>query len=115
MAPPGDHLQDLLLDTRRPGRFGQWDLDVGASLIVGVHAGFNPVEMVDFVLGFVGVDIADDDGPKTEADETPTTDHAAPDAGAIIWTPLHEALWKATTGFQKVVCAVFASVLYAPI
>ena len=100
MAPPGDHLEDLAFGTLRPGRFGQWDLDVGASLIVGVHAGVNPVEMVDFVLGFVGIDIADDDDPEAWRAGTPSTDRAALDTKAIIWTPLHEALWEATKDLQ---------------
>jgi hypothetical protein len=38
------------------------DLQVGATfLLVGARVGFNPLEFVDFVLGFVGLDIAGDD------------------------------------------------------
>jgi hypothetical protein len=40
------------------------DLQVGATLLlVSARAGFNPLEFLDFLLGFAGVDIAEDD-PK---------------------------------------------------
>jgi hypothetical protein len=41
------------------------DLQVGATLLlIGGRLGFNPLEFVDFLLGFVGYDIAGDDpGP----------------------------------------------------
>ena len=40
------------------------DLQLGATLLlVGGRVGFNPLEFVDFVLGFVGLDIAGDDPP----------------------------------------------------
>ena len=39
-----------------------WDLEVGVMLVaVGVDIGFNPAELVDFILGLVGIDIARDD------------------------------------------------------
>jgi hypothetical protein len=42
------------------------DLQFGATLgIVGGRVGFNPLEFVDFVLGFAGFDIAGDDPPPT--------------------------------------------------
>lgn len=40
------------------------DLHVGAhALLVGVRVGFNPMEMVDFLLGLAGLDVAGDDPP----------------------------------------------------
>lgn len=39
-----------------------WNLEVGVmALAVGVEAGVNPAELLDFVLGFLGIDIARDD------------------------------------------------------
>ena len=41
------------------------DLEVGASvLVVSFRLGANPLEMVDFILDFVGLDIAKDDARK---------------------------------------------------
>lgn len=41
---------------------GATDFEVGATaLIMTVRAGANPLELVDFLLGFVGLDIAGDD------------------------------------------------------
>ena len=37
------------------------------ALILGARAGFNPLEFVDFLLGFGGIDLADDDPPAEEA------------------------------------------------
>lgn len=38
-------------------------VEVGvAPLFVALHVGFNPAEFVDFVLGFVGIDVFGDDG-----------------------------------------------------
>jgi len=38
-------------------------VEVGvAPLFVSLHVGFNPAEFVDFVLGFVGIDVFGDDG-----------------------------------------------------
>lgn len=38
------------------------DLEAGASLgVVSIRAGINPLEIVDFIFGFMGVDIAGDD------------------------------------------------------
>jgi hypothetical protein len=40
------------------------DLQLGATLlVVGARVGFNPLEFLDFLLGFVGLDIAGDDEP----------------------------------------------------
>jgi len=49
--------------------FTEWTrFEFGGQVgIVGGRAGFNPIELVDFLLGFVGVDIAGDDpgsGPE---------------------------------------------------
>lgn len=46
------------------------DLQVGATIIcVSAHVGINPLEILDFALGFVGMDIADDD-PKAPEGQT---------------------------------------------
>jgi hypothetical protein len=48
------------------------DLEAGGTILfVSVRAGINPLEIIDFVLGFIGVDIAKDD-PKTKDAEKPT-------------------------------------------
>ena len=50
------------------------NIEVGASLlIVSARVGINPLEIVDYILGFVGIDIAKDD-PKREDKEKPTTE-----------------------------------------
>jgi len=50
------------------------DLEIGGTLLVfSARAGINPLEIVDFVFGFVGIDIANDD-PKKEDKEKPTTE-----------------------------------------
>ncbi len=50
------------------------DLELGASaLLVSARVGINPLEIVDFILGFVGFDIANDD-PKNKGKEKPTTE-----------------------------------------
>ena len=38
-----------------------FDLEVGAMFLVGVRAGVRPGQMLDFALGFVGVDLGSDD------------------------------------------------------
>jgi len=38
-----------------------YNIEVGGCLMLGTHVGFNPIEFVDFLLGFVAVDILDDD------------------------------------------------------
>jgi hypothetical protein len=49
------------------GQVGGWyrsptDIRLGAhAAIVGAHAAIDPIEIVDFVLGFVFIDIRDDD------------------------------------------------------
>lgn len=37
------------------------DVEVGGALLLGARFGFSPGELVDFLLGFVGVDLARDD------------------------------------------------------
>jgi len=41
------------------------DVELGASLGVGLHAGFSPGELLDFLVGFTTLDIAGDDKPLT--------------------------------------------------
>lgn len=49
------------------------DLEVGATLFVAsVRVGVNPLEFIDFLLGFAGIDIAGDD-PKEPDIQEPTT------------------------------------------
>lgn len=36
-------------------------IDVACGALLGVHVGFNPGELVDFLLGWFGIDICDDD------------------------------------------------------
>ncbi|HEY3227288.1 MAG TPA: hypothetical protein VGK61_09885 [Planctomycetota bacterium] len=39
-----------------------WDLEVGVMVLaVGFEVGFNPAELLDFILGIAGIDIAGDD------------------------------------------------------
>jgi hypothetical protein len=38
-----------------------FDIDIGASFLVGVNVGFSPGEFLDFLLGWFGIDIAGDD------------------------------------------------------
>jgi hypothetical protein len=41
---------------------------VGSGAFISQRAGFNPGELVDFILGWAGIDIFNDDGvSKTEA------------------------------------------------
>ena len=47
-----------------PARWTQ--IEVAAGLLVGFRLGFNPGELLDFVLGFFGVDIYDDDIAREE-------------------------------------------------
>lgn len=57
------------------------DLEVGGTLgVVSAKVGINPLEILDFLLGCVGVDIAKDD-PEKEA-ESATGRTAPPSAGA---------------------------------
>jgi hypothetical protein len=61
-------------DYSRPFSFRSLtDFHAGAHFgIVGVRAGFNPLELVDFALGFAGLDIAGDDpNPGAESAAEP--------------------------------------------
>jgi hypothetical protein len=43
-------------------RVHAFDIEVGVfALILGARAGFSPGELLDFILGWVGIDIAEDD------------------------------------------------------
>lgn len=49
------------------------DIEAGATLVfVSIRAGINPLEIIDFLLGFAGIDIAGDD-PKETVTQDPTT------------------------------------------
>jgi hypothetical protein len=50
-------------------RFGDLTrFELGGHLGIGaVRVGVNPLELIDFLLGFAGLDIAGDDGPRTSA------------------------------------------------
>ena len=70
------------------------DLEAGLALgLVGVRAGFNPLEAFDFVLGLFGFDIARDDSHHTdEGDDTNDTGESepnpiAPDGRLHRWPP----------------------------
>jgi len=50
------------------------DLEVGATVLVAsARVGINPLEIVDFALGFVGLDIAGDDPKSPEGQATALT------------------------------------------
>ena len=72
-----------------PARWTQ--IEVAAGLLGGVRLGFNPGELLDFVLGFFGIDIYNDDlahkenKPKSHAETAVTatpTPHAESAEGA---------------------------------
>jgi len=47
------------------------DLSAGVTLgVVSARAGLNPLEIIDFALGFVGLDIGRDDPRTDEQNET---------------------------------------------
>jgi HEAT repeat protein len=54
----GDKLTGRQFDSRWTDWF--W-LEVSARLFIGAKVGFNPAEFLDFLLGWIGLDIADDD------------------------------------------------------
>jgi hypothetical protein len=57
------------------------DLEIGLTMgIVSVRVGVNPLEFLDFLLGFVGLDIASDD-PKKSDKPTSSRTLPAPSAG----------------------------------
>lgn len=61
------------------------DVEVGATLaLVSIRTGINPLEILDFLLGCVGLDIAKDD-PMTKEKQTtpPTVPSPAPGAGEV--------------------------------
>ena len=71
--PPGFDVEGWLKDRemeRRPmhrwARLHVFDVEAGVFIgVVGARAGFSPGEFVDFLLGWVGVDIAGDDRALT--------------------------------------------------
>ena len=75
-----------------------WDFGIGGSLIVGVHVGFNPAELLDFVAGFSGADLGRDDEPPGRAELTAAGEEEPQAKGEsrFGWTPLHEAVWGIT-------------------
>jgi hypothetical protein len=45
-----------------------WNLEIGVmAVVVGAEVGVNPAELVDFVLGWFGIDIGGDDDPEARA------------------------------------------------
>lgn len=64
-SPPilGGFMPTYFVKTYRPSDRGLRLTDVGAGVTagLGVRVGFSPGELLDFVLGFVGVDLGDDD------------------------------------------------------
>jgi hypothetical protein len=38
-----------------------FDVQLTAALIAGVEVNFSPIQLVDFILGWIGIDVADDD------------------------------------------------------
>ncbi len=59
-------------------------LELGASvLLVSARVGINPLEILDFILGFAGIDIAKDD-PKKEEKKKPTTESTLSSESALL-------------------------------
>ncbi|MCU0722311.1 MAG: hypothetical protein MUC63_01610 [Planctomycetes bacterium] len=52
---------NAFLDSERDGWADYFWIEAGARCLVGVHAGFNPAEFLDFLLGWVGIDLCGDD------------------------------------------------------
>lgn len=71
-------LDDDNFEDYDPLAFGEiTDFEVGGTLVfVSARVGVNPLEIVDFVLGFVGLDIAGDD-PKPAKDKADEKDDAS--------------------------------------
>lgn len=74
----GPELPQHRCPTLAPGAFSSgtvrkpamqfWNLEAGVMVVaVGVEAGVNPAELVDFLLGLFGLDIAGDDEPEGRA------------------------------------------------
>jgi hypothetical protein len=59
------------------------DIEVGSTIgVVTLRVGVNPLEILDFLLGFIGLDIANDDPKKKEKPTTvPTLPHSAGASG----------------------------------
>jgi hypothetical protein len=56
----------------RSARIHAFNIEAGVFvLVVGARAGFSPGEFLDFLLGWVGIDIAGDDHPLIEEVEVP--------------------------------------------
>lgn len=64
----GETLERLERAVARKARVHAFDIEAGVFLgVVGVRAGFSPGQFADFLLGWVGIDIAGDDrGIETE-------------------------------------------------
>jgi hypothetical protein len=54
-------------------RRGGGQLSLG---VVSIRAGINPLEILDFLLGFLGFDIAGDDPPRENKEDEPHADSA---------------------------------------
>jgi hypothetical protein len=54
-----------------------FDIAAGGSVVLGVHLGLSPGEMLDFALGFIGLDVARDD-PGARERETPPASRDLP-------------------------------------
>jgi len=59
-----------------------FDFEVGAGMLLGFTVGFSLGEFLDFLLGWFGLDIAGDDGPKAREDRRPAESYYRARAGA---------------------------------
>jgi hypothetical protein len=58
---------ELLSGTLEKDPIHYWDIEVRAFVgVAGVEVGFSPGQFVDFLLGWFGIDIGNDDGPDRE-------------------------------------------------
>lgn len=61
------------------------DIEVGASALVGLHFGFSPIELVDFLIGWTTIDICGDDNhPYYKAEHLPPLPEIPPVEGACL-------------------------------
>ena len=61
------------------------NLELGVSaLLISARVGINPLEIVDFILGFVGLDIAKDD-PKKKEKANQKVDHISKGSNTSLW------------------------------
>lgn len=57
-----------------------FDIEVGVNLfIIGVDAGFSPGQLLDFLLGWFGIDIAEDDAPAARRKRSGTGEAGKPE------------------------------------